>query len=105
MCTQEEEFVSVILTETATESLFFLPSLVVSSDSKDSSEVEEKNKKYAELIESHKNPDGFMGRSTQTVNETTKNQNEMTVSMTQKDSGCQATSFDIIDSNNQLRDR
>ena len=102
---KEEEFTSVILTETATESLFFLPSLVASTDMKDIGEVEERNKKYLELIESHKNPDGFTGRSTQTINDTTKNQNEMTDSMTQKDSGCQATSFDIIDSNMQLRDR
>ena len=102
---KEEEFTRVVLSETETQSLFFLPSLVTSTDAKDIADYEEKNKRYDELIESHNDPDGFMGRSTQTLNETTKNQNDMTASMTQKDSGCQATSFDIIDSNNQLRDK
>jgi len=99
-----EEYVSVELSETPTISVFSLPSLVTATEAKDASAVQEKNAKYTQLIELHKNPDGFAARFTQTVNNPQKNQNEMTVANTLKDSGCQVASFDIIDANNQLHE-
>lgn len=97
-----EEIALVILSETSTQSLFFLPSLVVSTEAKDIGVTTDRNAKYLQLIEAHKNPDAYSGRSSQTVNNSQKTQNEMTVSNTLKDSGCQATNFDIVDANNQL---
>lgn len=99
-----EEYVLVDLSETPTISIFSLPSLITATEGKEIAYVQERNAKYAQVIESHKNPDGFAPRFTQTVNNPQKNQNEMTVSNTLKESGCQVTSFDIIDANSQLNE-
>ena len=61
----------------------------MSTEEKDVGITQDKNTKYAALIEAHKNPDGYAGRSTQTINNPQKNQNEMTTANTLKDSGCQ----------------
>lgn len=99
-----DEFINAVLSETPTQSLFFMQSLIISTEAKDVGLAQDRNAKYALLIEAHKNPDGNAGRSTQTINDSQKNQNEMTVSNTMKDSGCQAASFDIIDANNQMNE-
>jgi len=100
-----DEYEIVVLSETMTQDLFCLRSLVVSSDSKDLALIQNKNAKYAQIIEFHKNPDGFTCRSSQTVNETQKNQSEMTISNTLRDSACQASQFDITDANNLLLEK
>lgn len=90
-------FAVVHLNETMTETVLFLPSLIVSTDIRDLNVVEEKNSKYVQLVESHKNADGYTPRATQTVNNAQKNQNEMAAPNALKEFGCQASSFDIVD--------
>jgi len=92
-----EEKVSVHLSETSTEILFFLPSLIISNETRELVAVEERNSKYEQIIEAHKNSDGFSSRPTQTLNNSQKNQNDMSAPNASQDFGCQAVSYDITD--------
>eukprot|EP01041_Mallomonas_annulata_P001489 gene1489-2870_t len=92
-----EEKVIVMLSETATETLLCLPSLVISNETREVVAMEERNAKYELLVDSHKNSDGFSSRPTQTLNNFQKNQNEMAAPNASQDFGCQAISYDISD--------
>ena len=94
---KNEEKVSVILSETATETLLWLPSLVISNETREVVAIEERNSKYEAIIESHKNLDGFSSRPTQTLNNSQKNQNDMAAPNASQDFGCQASAYDISD--------
>jgi hypothetical protein len=93
----QEELVLVQLSESNTEILLSLPSRVLSTEAREAKDVEESNKAYEAIVEAHKNPDGFAARLTQTVNNPSKNQNDMAAPNASQDSGCQATCFDIAD--------
>lgn len=93
----QEEVVLVQLSESNTEILLSLPSRVLSTDIREAKEVEESNKAYEAIIEAHRNSDGFATRLTQTVNNPSKNQNDMAAPNASQDSGCQASCFDIAD--------
>eukprot|EP00602_Paraphysomonas_sp_CaronLab_P000924 CAMPEP_0185032610 /NCGR_PEP_ID=MMETSP1103-20130426/20814_1 /TAXON_ID=36769 /ORGANISM="Paraphysomonas bandaiensis, Strain Caron Lab Isolate" /LENGTH=917 /DNA_ID=CAMNT_0027568567 /DNA_START=408 /DNA_END=3161 /DNA_ORIENTATION=- len=93
-----EQVVTVVLSETETDTLLSLPSLVLSTEVRESKEVEESNKAYEAIIEAHKNSDGFTARPTQTINNPQKNQNEMAAPNASQEVSCQATAYDIADS-------
>jgi dynein intermediate chain 4, axonemal len=93
-----EQVVVVEISETETEILLALPSLVISTELRESKEVDESNKAYDAIVEAHKNPDGFTARLTQTINNPQKNQNEMAAPNPSQDAGCQALAYDIMDS-------
>lgn len=92
-----EEKVIVCLSETNTETLLSLRSLIISNETREVVAMEEKNAKYDAVIESHKNSDGFSSRQTQTLNNSQKNQNEMAVPNASQDTGCQSSSYEIAD--------
>ena len=92
-----EEIAIVELTETDTEFLLVLPSLVSASDVREVNIIDEKNARYEAVIASHKNPDAFVPKPMQSINNPTKNQNEMTAANPLREVGSQATSYDILD--------
>lgn len=92
-----EQVVVVELSETDTEILLSLPSLVLSTELREAKDVEESNKAYEAIVEAHKNLDGFSSRPTQTVNNPQKNQNEMAAPNPSQETGCQAVAYDIAD--------
>ena len=96
-----EEMVTVAMSETDTEILLSLPSLVMSSETREVVQVEESNARYEALLESRDNADGFTEHNTQTLNYPQKNQNEMVAPNASQDVGTQAHSYDISDSINK----
>jgi dynein intermediate chain 4, axonemal len=92
-----EQVVVVELSETDTEIVLSLPSLVLSTELREAKDVEESNKAYEAIIEAHKNSDGFSSRPTQTLNNPQKNQNEMAAPNPSQEVGCQAVAYDILD--------
>lgn len=92
-----EQVVVVELSETDTEILLSLPSLLLSTELREAKDVEESNKAYEAIIEAHKNLDGFSSRPTQTINNPQKNQNEMAAPNPSQETGCQAVAYDITD--------
>jgi dynein intermediate chain 4, axonemal len=92
-----EQVVVVELSETDTEIVLSLPSLVLSTELREAKDVEESNKAYEAIIEAHKNSDGFSSRPTQTINNPQKNQNEMAAPNPSQEVGCQAVAYDIVD--------
>lgn len=92
-----EEFAVIHLIETDTEFVLKMPSLVAASDVREVSLVDDKNAHYDSVIASHKNPDLFVSKAMQSINNPTKNQNEMTAPQALRDSGCQASSYAILD--------
>lgn len=92
-----EQVVVVELSETDTEIVLSLPSLVLSNELREAKDVEESNKAYEAIVEAHKNSDGFCSRPTQTINNPQKNQNEMAAPNSSQEVGCQAVAYDIVD--------
>jgi WD40 repeat protein len=92
-----EEMVAVTMSETDTEILLSLPSLVMTSEAREVVQVEESNARYEALLESRSNLDGFTEHNTQTLNYPQKNQNEMVAPNASQDMGAQAYSYDISD--------
>ena len=92
-----EEIAIIHLTETDTEFVFMMPSLVAASDVREISIIDDKNAKYDALVASRSNPDAFESKAMQSINNPTKNQNEMTAANALRDFGSQATSYDIVD--------
>jgi hypothetical protein len=72
-----DEWCVVQLSETPTQIQFCLSSFTSASDTRDIKEVEERNARYEQVIESHKNADNYISHPTQTMNHPLKNQNEM----------------------------
>lgn len=97
---REEELVEVEVGESSTQIVFSLPSLTAANDSKDVVYTEERNKKYEELKVRHENPDGYVPRACQTINNPTNFQNEMAAPNALRDMGANATEFDIKDAMN-----
>jgi len=94
---QIEESCSVLLTETSTEILFSIPSLIVSTETRDVIAVDERNARYDVLVKNHKNEDGFVSRPTQTKNNPLKHQNEMASLNAYRDFGSQVVAYEIND--------
>eukprot|EP00607_Mallomonas_marina_P008937 CAMPEP_0182422554 /NCGR_PEP_ID=MMETSP1167-20130531/8285_1 /TAXON_ID=2988 /ORGANISM="Mallomonas Sp, Strain CCMP3275" /LENGTH=1009 /DNA_ID=CAMNT_0024600719 /DNA_START=93 /DNA_END=3122 /DNA_ORIENTATION=- len=92
-----DEKVVVTLSETSTETLLFLPCLVISNETREVVAIEERNQRYESLVDSHKNSDGFSNRPTQTLNNFQKNQNDMAIPNAASDFGCQVISYEISD--------
>jgi dynein intermediate chain 4, axonemal len=96
-----EEMVAVTMSETETDILLSLPSLVMTSEAREVVQVEESNARYEALLESRNNADGFTEHNTQTLNYPQKNQNEMVAPNASQDVGAQTYSYDISDSFNK----
>jgi hypothetical protein len=96
-----EETVTVFLAETPTNVVFYLPSFVVASDTRDVIQTDERNARYENVIKAHKNVDGFTSRPTQTKNNQLKNQNEMAAPNAFREVGAQAISYEIKDETSQ----
>lgn len=92
-----EEYVTLQLQETVTSTIFWLPSLVMATDTREFKELDERNNRYEAVVKAHSNVDGFSSRPTQTSNLPRKNQNEMAAPNSLRDAGTQATSYDIKD--------
>lgn len=92
-----EEFMTIQLQETTTTTVFWLPSLVMATDTREFKDLDERNHRYEAVIKAHSNVDGFSSRPTQTSNLPCKNQNEMAAPNSLRDAGTQATSYDIKD--------
>lgn len=95
-----EEMTVVHLTETVTEIVLRIPSLIFASDAphKDLIVLDDNNARYEAVVAAHKNSDAFCSNSMQTINNPTKVKEEMTSANSLKDSGSQALSYDILDS-------
>ncbi len=94
----EEETIQVILSETNTNFVFSLKSMVVAADSRDINVYDERNTRYENLIADHKNAsDNFKARPVQTINYFQRNKNESTSSSSYNECGTQALCFDITD--------
>ena len=92
-----EEFVTIQLQETTTTTLFWLPSLVMATDTREFKDLDERNHRYEAVVKAHSNVDGFSSRPTQTSNLPCKNQNEMAAPNSLRDAGTQATAYEIKD--------
>ena len=77
----DDDTVQVILSETNTNFVFTMKSMVVAADSRDIHEFDERNNRYEKLISDHKNAaDNFKQRAAQTINYFQRNKNEATSS-------------------------
>ena len=94
-----EETTSIHLTETVTEIILRIPSLIFASDAphKDLIVVDDNNTRYDNVIAAHSNADAFSVRAMQTINNPTKVKEEMTSANPLRDAGSQALSYDVLD--------
>jgi len=95
---KKEEGVVMTMTETETTEVFSMTSFIISSDSQVLIQLlDERTERYEKAKLAHENPDGYLGASTQTLNNPQKHQNEAAVPTPLQDNGCQALSFEIND--------
>jgi hypothetical protein len=93
-----EERCIIVLTETATETVFNLTSHMFASDLREVSITTEKNKAYEHLKERRvKDADSFTCKQTQTMNNTQKHQHEMAAPAPTQAFGNQVTAYEITD--------
>jgi hypothetical protein len=93
-----EEMVTVLLTETATETVLALPALVAATDLREIAQTDERNARYDAVVQAHKIADGgFSHRPTQTLNNPQKNQNDMAAPSALRDFGVQVMAYEITD--------
>ena len=91
-----QEMVVITMVETDTVDTLFIPSLTVGTDSHEAmGDLEAREERYEKQKEAHSNPDGFAPASSQTLNNTQKDQNLAAVPTPLQDNGCQAVSFEI----------
>lgn len=102
---QVDEEVIIKLHETETNILFSMKSLIISNDTRDIKDIEERNSKYEQLIQSHKNSDDFASKLTQTMNNPSKDQSEMVAPNASQDFECQANIFDITEKLRELEEQ
>ena len=92
------EMESIRFTETPTIMHFTLQSTCIAADSPEHALVMERNKVYKELCESKGSSDYYCIQSVQTINATEKHKEVMVAPPATRDVECEATSWDIYDS-------
>jgi len=93
-----QEDVALDLTESRTQFLFHLPALAIKEGGGDETAATRKNEEYAELLAARSRaPTAFPGTHTQTLNPDHKSIGVRTRPPRHRDSGAQASGFDIED--------
>ena len=95
-------FVPIRLSETNTETLLYIPSLIVSNDNMTlHQEAEQRNAQYEKLLQIKTGSDNFSNHSAQTFNFPSKDKAQLTRicedNLEENEVGCQAMNFEIID--------
>ena len=100
---KKELGVVMTMTETETVEVFSMTSFIVSSDAQVLIQaLDERTERYEKAKLAHENPDGYLGASTQTLNNPQKHQHEAAVPTPLQDNGCQALSFEINDATSTI---
>ena len=93
-----DEMVTVVLSETITETVLALPALIAATDLREISLVDERNNRYEATVQAHRVADGgFVHRPTQTLNNPQKNQKETAAPSALRDFGVQVMAYEITD--------